>query len=54
MFASLSHGRSVLSDWRDGYNRVRPHNGIGGLTPAGAARLVVQPSPQGHDDNPGL
>jgi putative transposase len=38
LFASLSHARSVLSSWRDDYNHVRPHSGIGGLTPADAAR----------------
>ena len=54
LFASLSHARSVLSNWRDDYNHVRPHSGIGGLTPADAARRVVQPRPQGHDNNPGL
>ncbi|WP_446745944.1 integrase core domain-containing protein [Sphingomonas sp. OTU376] len=52
LFASLSHARSVLSGWRHDYNHVRPHSGIGGLTPADAARRVVQPRPQGHDDNP--
>lgn len=54
LFASLSHARSVLSSWRDDYNHVRPHSGIGGLTPADAARRVVQPRPQGHDVSPGL
>ena len=54
LFASLGHARSVLRAWRDDYNHVRPHSGIGGLTPAGAARRLVQPRPQGHHDNPGL
>jgi len=54
LFASLSHARSVLSGWCHDYNHVRPHRGIGGLTPADAARRVVQPRPQGHHDNPGL
>jgi len=27
---------------------------LGGLTLADAARRVVQPRPQGHDDSPGL
>jgi hypothetical protein len=52
--ASLAHARAVLRRWRDDYNHVRPHSGIGGLTPADAARRVVQPRPQGHHDNPGL
>ncbi len=54
LFASLIHARSVLSGWRDDHNHVRPHSGIGGLTPADAARRVVQSRPHGHDDNPGL
>ena len=54
LFASLGHVRSVLRAWRDDYNHVRPHSGIGGLTPAGAARRLVQPNHQGHHDNPGL
>lgn len=54
LFASLNHARSVLRHWRDDYNHVRPHSGIGGLTPADAARRVVQPRPNGHHINPGL
>jgi putative transposase len=54
LFASLSHARSVLQVWRDDYNHVRPHSGIGGLTPAEAARRLVQPGPQGQNENPGL
>lgn len=53
LFASLSHARSVLSSWRDDYNHVRPHNGIGGLTPTDAARRVVQSRPQGYDNEIG-
>ena len=53
LFASLSHARSMLSSWRDDYNHVRPHNGIGGLTPTDAARRVVQSRPQGYDDRAG-
>ena len=54
LFASLSHARSVLCNWRDDYNHVRPHSGIDGLTPADAARRLVQHRPDGHHDNPGL
>jgi putative transposase len=54
LFASLSHARSVLRIWRDDYNHVRPHSGIGGLTPADAAMRVAQPHPSGHPGNPGL
>ena len=54
LFVSLGHARSVLRLWRDDYNHVRPHSGIGGLTPSDAARRVVQHRPEGHDTNPGL
>ena len=54
LFASLGHARSVLRAWRDDYNHVRPHSGIGGLTPADAARRLVQPAPEAHHDKPGL
>lgn len=54
LFASLSHARSVLSNWRNDYNHVRPHSGIGGLTPADAAKRVVQTHPPGHPGSPGL
>jgi len=54
LFASLSHARAVLCNWRDDYNHVRPHSGIGGLTPADAARRLVQSRPDGHHDKLGL
>ncbi|WP_422396611.1 integrase core domain-containing protein [Sphingomonas profundi] len=54
LFVSLGHARSVLRLRRDDYNHVRPHSGVGGLTPADAARRVVQHRPEGHHTNPGL
>ena len=54
LFVSLGHARSVLRLWRDDYNHVRPHSGVGGLTPADAARRVVQHRTEGHHTNPGL
>ncbi|WP_410482852.1 IS3 family transposase [Sphingomonas sp. A2-49] len=48
LFVSLGHARSVLRLWRDDYNHVRPHSGVGGLTPADAARQVAQHRPEGH------
>ena len=33
LFVSLGNARSVLRLWRDDYNQVRPHSGIGGLPP---------------------
>ncbi|MBN8816494.1 MAG: hypothetical protein J0J06_13730 [Sphingomonas sp.] len=54
LFASLSNARPMLSSWRDGYNHMRQQSGIEGLTPANAARWLVQSRPQGHHDNLGL
>lgn len=54
LFASLAHARSVLASWQRDYNHVRPHGGLGGLTPADAARQLAATAPQGHHDHPGL
>jgi len=53
LFVSLGHARSALRLWRDDYNYMPPHSGIGGLTPADAARRVVQHRPNEHYDNHG-
>jgi putative transposase len=53
LFASLSHARSVLAAWRDDYIHVRPHSGIGRLTPAAAGRHAP-PVAHRHHSNPGL
>jgi len=37
LFSSLVHAREVLSLWKDDYNTVRPHSGLGNLTPAAYA-----------------
>jgi putative transposase len=34
LFTSLAHAREALADWRSDFNTVRPHSGVGGLTPA--------------------
>ena len=38
LFTSLAHAREVLSLWRDDYNTVRPHSGLGNLTPEAYAK----------------
>ena len=38
LFTSLAHAREVLSSWQDDYNTVRPHSGLGNLTPAAYAK----------------
>jgi len=33
LFSSMTHTRTMLAKWRTDYNHVRPHSGIGWLTP---------------------
>ncbi len=39
LFGSLAHAREALAAWKDDYNIVRPHSGLGNLPPAEYARL---------------
>ena len=39
LFSSLAHAREVLSLWKDDYNTVRPHSGLGNLTPTAYAKI---------------
>jgi putative transposase len=39
LFSSLPHARAVLAMWKDDYNTVRPHSGLGNLPPAVYAKL---------------
>lgn len=39
LFTSLAHARSVLLAWKDDYNTVRPHSGLGNLAPSIYAKL---------------
>jgi len=41
LFVSLAHARSALAEWKDDYNTVRPHSGLGNLPPADYAKLSV-------------
>ena len=36
-FRSLAQARELIKEWRDDYNRHRPHTSLGGLTPAESA-----------------
>ena len=38
LFNSLAHAREVLSFWQVDYNTVRPHSGLGNLTPEAYAK----------------
>ena len=64
-FADLLEARVVLEDWRTEYNTYRPHQSLGGLTPAAYAdhwthqhqptqthHLDSQPGPLGSDRSP--
>jgi len=37
LFSSLAHAREALWLWKDDYNTVRPHSGLGNLTPTAYA-----------------
>jgi hypothetical protein len=41
LFSSLDHAREMLAEWRDDYNTVRPHSGIGNLPPSTYSRLTA-------------
>jgi putative transposase len=37
LFSSLDHAREALALWKNDYNTIRPHSGLGNLTPAAYA-----------------
>ena len=37
LFCSLARAREALSLWKEDYNTIRPHSGLGNLTPAAYA-----------------
>jgi putative transposase len=39
LFGSLSHTREALATWKDDYNTIRPHSGLGNLAPVAYANL---------------
>ena len=39
LFSSLDHARAALARWKDDYNTLRPHSGIGDLPPALYAKI---------------
>jgi putative transposase len=39
LFGSLSHAREALAMWKDDYNTIRPHSGLGNLAPVAYAKL---------------
>jgi len=45
IFVSLAHARAALEVWKEDYNTVRPHSGLGNLSPAAYA-LLSDPAKQ--------
>jgi putative transposase len=41
IFISLAHARTELDIWKEDYNTIRPHSGLGNLPPAAYALLSV-------------
>ena len=41
LFSSLDHARMVLTAWHTDDNTVRPHSGLGNITPAAYADLSI-------------
>jgi putative transposase len=39
LFSSLNHAREALAMWKNDYNTIRPHSGVGNLPPAAYAKL---------------
>lgn len=39
-FLDIVHARATIEDWRDDYNRLRPHGSLGNLTPTEFARFL--------------
>jgi putative transposase len=51
-FLSLQHAEDLLDDWRQDYNRVRPHSSLGGRSPeVYASELTASVPPLGAELN---
>ena len=48
LFTTLAQARAALAAWRLDYNTIRPHSGLGGRTPAEAARQTGTQPGSGH------
>ncbi len=47
LFISLAHARAALADWRQDYNMVRPHSGLGDLPPGHSGSNAERTPPPG-------
>jgi putative transposase len=57
LFSSLAEARSLLAEWRDDYNRVRPHSALRNRTPEAfkAHHIALAANPgTGQNFTPGL
>ena len=52
LFVTLSQARRALAAWQLDYNTIRPHSGLGGLTPAEAAQRTARQPGSGHARTP--
>jgi putative transposase len=41
LFTSMAQVHTVLAEWRDDYNAVRPHSKLGGRTPVETAKQAL-------------
>jgi putative transposase len=56
-FSTLAEARALLANWRDDYNRVRPHSALANRTPEefrSAAMALAAATATGEKFNPGL
>ncbi|MCB1504638.1 MAG: transposase [Hyphomicrobiaceae bacterium] len=57
LFSSLSEARALLADWREDYNRVRPHSAFANSTPEAfriATSALAVTLGNGQNITPGL
>ena len=43
LFYTLKEAQTIIEDWRNHYNHIRPHSALGYRPPAPMARLYVHP-----------
>jgi putative transposase len=46
LFSSLNEAREIIENWRQDYNRARPHSSLGALTPNEFAQRHVKEAQQ--------
>lgn len=52
LFSSLSQARQQITDWKEDYNRERPHSSLGNITPTEfAMKMALQNRPHKPKNN---